>query len=114
MPSAQHATSTTVNLTEVREKNRIAREVVSYLDDAIPSMAELWWRIYAALADTLMLIVEINRLNAANRGLRTDYVNLLAAARALLGAAEEGTDPDPLYYVRDEVNAQQQRHQDGA
>ncbi|MFC5186043.1 hypothetical protein [Actinomadura harenae] len=107
-------TSTTVNLTEVREKSRIAREIVSYLDDALPSMAELWRRIYAALADTLMLIVEINRLNAANRLLRDDCANLLAAARATLGAADEGTDPDPLYYVRDEVNAQQQRHRDGA
>ncbi|MCP2338600.1 hypothetical protein [Actinomadura rupiterrae] len=104
--------SNTLSLTEVREKNRIAREIIAYLDDALPSLAELWSRVYAALADTLKLIVEINRLSAANRMLREDYANLLAAARATLGAADEGTDPEPLYYLRDEVTAQQQRHRD--
>ncbi|MFC4908415.1 hypothetical protein [Actinomadura gamaensis] len=106
--------SATLSLTEVREKNRIAREIIAYLDDALPTLAELWGRVYAALADTLVLIGEVNRLNAANRLLRDDYANLLAAARATLGAATEGTDPDPLYYLRDEVTAQQERDQEDA
>ena len=35
------------------------------------------------------------------------YQNLIAAARASLAAAEDG-EPDPLYYVRDELRAQGQ------
>ncbi len=35
------------------------------------------------------------------------YQNLVAAARASLAAHEDG-EPDPLYYVRDELRAQGQ------
>jgi hypothetical protein len=36
--------------------------------------------------------------------IRRRYHNLVAAARATLGAATEG-EPDPLYYLRDELTA---------
>jgi hypothetical protein len=35
------------------------------------------------------------------------YQNLVAAARASLAAGEDG-EPDPLYYIRDELRAQGQ------
>ncbi len=35
------------------------------------------------------------------------YQDLVAAARATLAAADDG-EPDPLYYIRDELQAQSQ------
>ena len=35
---------------------------------------------------------------------RRAYANLLAAARCAVAAAEDG-EPDPLYYLRDELSA---------
>jgi hypothetical protein len=40
---------------------------------------------------------------------RMQYANLLAAARATLSAARDG-EPDPLYYLVDELAAQHGRH----
>jgi hypothetical protein len=45
---------------------------------------------------------------------RTVYANLLAAARCAVAAAEEG-EPDPLYYLRDELSTHDyQSRSDGA
>ena len=47
---------------------------------------------------------EIEHLNAVTAIIRRRYHDLVAAARATLGAAEDG-EPDPLYYLRDELTA---------
>jgi hypothetical protein len=47
---------------------------------------------------------EIDLLNAAAAIIRRRYHNLVAAARATLSAATE-SEPDPLYYLRDELIA---------
>jgi len=47
---------------------------------------------------------EIDLLNAAMAIIRRRYHNLVAAARATLAAATDG-EPDPLYYLRDELAA---------
>jgi hypothetical protein len=39
------------------------------------------------------------------------YANLLAAARAAVAAAEDG-EPDPLWYLRDELGAESAPRQD--
>ncbi|GAA3381600.1 hypothetical protein [Cryptosporangium minutisporangium] len=44
------------------------------------------------------------RLRAAVTDLRIRYAFLLAAVRATLAADRDG-EPDPLYYVRDELSA---------
>jgi hypothetical protein len=62
-------------------------------------------RIVAQALDTIPpLCDEIDLLNAAILLIRRRYHDLVAAARATLSAATEG-QPDPLYYLRDELTA---------
>jgi hypothetical protein len=56
-------------------------------------------RTIAAALDT------IPNLCAEIRLLRVRLANLVAAARATLSANDDG-EPDPLYYLRDELQAQ--------
>ncbi|MCP9949082.1 hypothetical protein [Actinomadura madurae] len=94
-----------VNVQEVRTRNLAAREIVSNLSAAMPSIEDLWLRLYAALADVPALVSEIGRLAAALSKLRRDRANLVAAGRATL-KADRDAEPDPLYYLRDELRAQ--------
>jgi hypothetical protein len=62
----------------------------------------------AAALDTIpRLCTEIGRLRARLARTLTDLHNLIAAARATLGAHADG-EPDALYYLRDELDAQGQ------
>jgi hypothetical protein len=81
---------------EVNTRNHIARIIVAVLTAELPSRRESLRRIAAALADTPSLITEITRA-------RRERANLAAAARATLAAYNEG-EPDPLFYVRDELH----------
>ncbi len=57
-----------------------------------------------SLADIPLLCDEIGRLDAAISGTRRRHQDLTAAARATLAADADG-EPDPLYYLRDELEA---------
>ena len=62
----------------------------------------------AAALDTIpRLCTEISRLRARLARTLTDLHNLIAAARAVLGAHADG-ESDALYYLRDELDAQGQ------
>lgn len=61
----------------------------------------------AALQTIPHLWAEIGRLRARLARSLTDLHNLIAAARATLGAHADGED-DALYYLRDELDAQGQ------
>lgn len=66
-------------------------------------------RALADAFDTIpRLCTEIGRLRARLARTLTDLHNLIAAARATLGAHADGED-DPLYYLRDELHAQGHR-----
>jgi hypothetical protein len=52
------------------------------------------------------LSAEVARLTAELAAIRLDMANLLAAVRAALAAHADG-EADPLYYLRDELNARQ-------
>ena len=78
----------------------------------MPVLADFWRHLDTALADNLTLSAEVARLNAELAAIRLDRANLLAAMRAAIAAHADG-EPDPLYYLRDELNARQmpaQRH----
>lgn len=94
-----------VNVQEVRTRSLSAREILSSLSDAMPSIEDLWARLYAALADVPQLLSEISRLSSLLVKVRRDRANLAAAGRATLRADRDG-EPDPLYYLRDELRAQ--------
>ena len=57
-----------------------------------------------ALATIPPLCDEVEHLNAVTAIIRRRYHDLVAAARATLAAAADG-EPDPLYYLRDELTA---------
>ena len=61
----------------------------------------------AALETIPRLCAEIGRLRTRLARTLTDLHNLIAAARATLGAHADGED-DALYYLRDELDAQGQ------
>ena len=56
---------------------------------------------------THYLYTEIRRLRRRLASTLNDLHNLIAAARATLSADADG-EPDPLYYLRDELEAQGQ------
>jgi ABC-type transporter Mla subunit MlaD len=72
-------------------------------DQATSAMGKL----AAALETIPRLCAEIGRLRARVARSLADLHNLIAAARATLGAHADGED-DALYYLRDELDAQGQ------
>ncbi|MFI0487191.1 hypothetical protein [Actinomadura sp. 9N215] len=97
--------SVKVNVQEVRTRNLAAREIVSHLSAAMPAIEDLWIRLNGALADVPALVSEITRLASELAKVRRDRANLVAAGRATLNAQRDA-EPDPLYYLRDELRAQ--------
>jgi hypothetical protein len=79
------------------------QEVTSRHDSATAAIAKL-----ARALDTIPpLAAEVNRLRRRLATAVKDLQNLLAAARAALSANADG-ESDPLYYLRDELQAQGQ------
>jgi hypothetical protein len=87
-------------------RNFAARDIVAGFATATPALAEMWWHIQIALADSRDLAAEVARLSAELAAARLDHANALAAMRAAIGAHRDG-EPDPLYYLRDELETAQ-------
>jgi hypothetical protein len=95
------------------------QEVASTYDQAITAArqhglsAKMWLRTPAgrktssALALIPVLASQLKRIRDHLARTLTDLGNLTAAARATLGAQRDG-ETDPLYYLRDELQAQGQ------
>jgi predicted DNA-binding ribbon-helix-helix protein len=92
---------------EVTTRSNTARHMVARLSTAILALADIWQYIDAALADAPTLSAEVTRLRAELDDMRLDRANLLAAARATIGAYLDG-ESDPLCYLRDELAARGQ------
>ncbi|MGH4008625.1 MAG: hypothetical protein ACRDTH_10810 [Pseudonocardiaceae bacterium] len=92
---------------EVTARNNTARHMVARLSTAISALADIWQYIDTALADAPTLSVEVTRLCAELDHTRLDRANLLAAARATIGAYLDG-ESDPLCYLRDELTVRGQ------
>jgi len=103
VPNAPHLNS--VDLQEVRTRNRIARETIAALSARMPRLSRLWLILNVALDDTSRLAIEVKTLGARLTKVRRDWANLAAAARATLNAHTDD-EPDPLWYLRDELRAQ--------
>jgi hypothetical protein len=86
-PFATHAT---VDLEAIANHLRAAHER--------PTPVVLW----TAIADIPVMLAELQRSAVLLSRARLDFANLLAAARASLGAERDG-EPDPFGYLRDEV-----------
>ena len=99
MPDSSH--NTKLDLQEVTTRNATARQIVAGFTTTFPTLAGYWHTIDSALSDIAGLTATLART-------RLDYADLLAAARATLGARNDGED-DPLSYLRDELHAQAHR-----
>jgi hypothetical protein len=67
--------------------------------------------LFAAVRDIPALITEIERLWAFACDANMRYANLRAAALASIAATDAG-EPDPMFYLRDELSASR-RHGSG-
>jgi hypothetical protein len=95
-----------VNIPEVMSRNSAARDIVAGFAAATPALSAMWEHIATALADAGGMAAEITRLASELRTARLDRANLLAAMRATLAAEHDG-EPDPLSYLRDELETAQ-------
>ena len=85
-------------------RNDIARDIVAGFAAVTPHLAGIWRIIDQALADLPPVLADLGRARAELEAVRLDRANLLAAIRATLGADAEG-EPDPLGYLRDELDS---------
>ena len=102
MPNA--VPHTNINLLEVNARNDNARHIVAGCATALPTLTDMWRNVQEALDDTPALAAEITRLSAELGRIRLDRANLRAAMRATLAAHADG-EPDPMWYLRDALNA---------
>ena len=93
-----------INVQEVTTRNEAARHIVAGFSTATPVLADIWRYLEDALNDLPLLLAEISRLSAKLQATRLDRANLLAAARATMAAHHDG-EADPLFYLRDELDA---------
>jgi hypothetical protein len=95
-----------IDIPEVMSRNQAARDIVAGFASAMPTLSVAWQHLQAALADTRDLVAEVIRLRAELTAVRLWRANALAAMRATIGAQRDG-EPDPLYYIRDELSGSQ-------
>ena len=95
------------DLKEIATRNSAARRIIAGFSTVIPTLPDLWQLIDSALADVRTLIAELIALRAELAEIRRDRANLVAAARATIGAHHDG-ERDPLSYLRDELDARGQ------
>jgi hypothetical protein len=93
-----------IDLEEVTTRNDSARHIVAGFAAAMPTLADIWRYLEDAFNDMPALASEITRLSGELQDTRLDRANLLAAARATIAAYHDG-EPDPLSYLRDELDA---------
>ena len=101
-----NAPHSAIDIPDVLSRNLAARDIVSGFASAMPTLSVAWHHLQAALTDTRDLATEVTRLRAELAVVRLWRANALAAMRATIGAQRDG-EPDPLYYIRDELNAAQ-------
>jgi hypothetical protein len=95
-----------IEIPEVMNRNSAARDIVAGFAAATPTLSPAWQTLATALADALDLAAEVARLSAELAAARLAHANALAAMRATLAAQSDG-ETDPLYYLRDELQAAQ-------
>jgi len=96
---------------QITVRNDIARGIIAGFASAAPTLAGVFRFLDSALADVPAVLAELRQARAELEAVRLERANLLAAMRATIGAQADG-EPDPLYYLRDELDATQNRPQD--
>ena len=89
---------------EITTRNDIARDIIAGFAAVTPTLTGVFRLIDTALADLPAVLADLGQARAELEAVRLDRANLLAAIRATLTADAEG-EPDPLGYLRDELDA---------
>jgi hypothetical protein len=87
----------------ITTRNDIARDIIAGFAAVTPTLAGVWRLLDQALADLPAVLADLGRVRAELAAVRLDRANLLAAIRATVAADAEG-EPDPLGYLRDELD----------
>jgi hypothetical protein len=87
----------------ITARNDIARDIIAGFAAVTPHMAGIYRLLDNALADLPAVLADLARTRAELEAVRLDRANLLAAIRATLAAVADG-EPDPLGYLRDELD----------
>ncbi len=103
MPETNHTSA--INLWEVNARADSAQHVIIGFSRAIPNLADLWQQVTHSLSDIPILIDEISRLQGQLVIVRLRRADLAAAGLATLTAYDDG-EPEPLSYLRDELDHQ--------
>jgi hypothetical protein len=90
--------------TEITTRNDISRDIIAGFAAVTPTLAGVWQLIDTALADLPTVLADLRRVRVELEAVRLDRANLLAAIRATL-AADAESEPDPLGYLRDELDS---------
>jgi hypothetical protein len=90
---------------QVTTSNDIARDIISGFAAVTPAIEGIWRLLDKALADVPATLAELDRVSIELEAVRLDRANLLAAIRACLAASDEG-EPDPLGYLRYELESE--------
>ena len=93
-----------IDLHQINARNDQARHIVAGCASAVQTLADMWQAVDDALSDAVLLSALVTRLSADLDRARLDQANLSAAMRATLAAHADGK-PDPLWYLRDELDA---------
>jgi hypothetical protein len=97
---------------EVITRNEYARQIIAGFRQAMPALADIWDYLEDAINDVLILSTLAGRLKDELDRERLSTANTIAAMRATL-AADADSEADPLWYLRDELDAVQARHTAG-
>ena len=89
---------------KITNRNDIARDIIGGFAAVTPTLAGVFRLIDDALADQPAILADLRRVRAELEAVRLDRANLLAAIRATLAADADG-EPDPLGYLRDELDS---------
>ena len=89
---------------EITTRNDIARDIIAGFAAVTPTLAGVFRLIDAALADLPAVLADLGRARAEFEAVRLDRANLLATIRVTLAADADG-EPDPLGYLRDELDS---------
>jgi hypothetical protein len=93
-----------VRIQEAVTRNEYACQIVAGFRSAMPALAETWDYLQDALGDVLVLDVLLGRLTGELDRTHLQRANLMAAMRAAL-AADADHEADPLWFLRDELDA---------
>ncbi len=86
----------------ITTRNDIARDIIAGFAAVKPTLTGIWRLLDQVLGDLPAVLAGLGRVQAELEAVRLDRANLLAAIRATLAADAEG-EPDPLGYLRDEL-----------